>query len=116
MVFDPSLPGLPPLRREGDTTLFGPVVVKDTILQDVCVNNVSMPSFAGGPLGRGRLAVFAGSVKERRMLGLDAAAAGACSGVVDAIGEDMAMASLDHFRRKDVELRIAYMRAGESAG
>ena len=65
--------------------------MKDTILVEVCVKRVSIPSalLLDGEDGFGLLAMLAGSVNERRILGLEDAG-GACSGVLDAAGEDMA--------------------------
>jgi hypothetical protein len=100
MVPDASGAASPPRRREGEVVLLGFEALNATILVDVCVKRVSMPSLPAGALGRGRLAVFAGSVKERRMFGLDEAGGGACSAVLEAAGEDMAMASLGHRCRR----------------
>lgn len=99
-------------RREVDACVLGLVAVNETILVDVCVNSVSMPSAlpADAEGGCGLLAVFAGSVNERRMLGLEDAG-GACSGVLGGAGEDMAEASLDHCCRKVVVIRVAWRYA-----
>jgi hypothetical protein len=74
------------------------------------VNSVSMPLAVSAEVfvGCGLLAIFAGTVNERRTVG---AAGAACSGVLEA-GDDMAAASLDHRCRKLFEMRVAWNGAG----
>lgn len=93
-----------PCRRESGTGLLGLGAVKDTILVDEQVHRVSMPSALPVDLvGDGGLrAIFAGSVKERRMLPFVEAGGAAPAA---AAGEDMAAESLDRGRRRAVELR-----------
>ena len=75
---------LPVVGREGEPRPAGPAVANETILECGHMKSVSMPSalLVDAGAGAGRLAMRAGSVKERRTFPL-LSAAGACSASVE---------------------------------
>jgi hypothetical protein len=105
-----------PAPRELETCLLEVAAVKETILVDVCVNRVSIPSALPADCAGGfdLLATFTGSVNERRMLGLEDTG-GACSGVFEAAGKGMVDVPLDHRCRRAVEICVARICVGVSA-
>lgn len=84
-------------RLEFDAWDAGLDAVNETIFVLDVVNNVSMPLAlsAEDVVGCGLLAIFAGTVNERRTFGAAGAAGAAWAGVLEA-GDDMAADSLDH--------------------
>lgn len=98
-------------RREGEVRRACDVAVKETILVEVWVKRVSMPSEEVSVAGLG--ATRGGSVNERRVVVLKEAER-TRSKEPECAGEDMAECPSDHDCCKAEEIRTAWTRAGDN--